>query len=98
MKKYYSDYVGHCARLYFNSDTMPSPVNNKVSYNNYIAVSNALDKYEKDQALVIRFVYTADSLPKAVNEICINRGLKTEAVWYMIQAFERDVALERGLI
>ena len=42
MKKYYSDYVGHCARHYFNSDTMPSPVNNKVSYNNYIAVSEGV--------------------------------------------------------
>ncbi len=98
MKKYYSDYVGHCARFYFNTDTTPSPVEKKVEYNNYVAVSNVLDRYEKDVALMIRYAYTSESIPKAIGEISARKKCKPEAVWYTIQTFEKDVATERGLL
>lgn len=99
MRKYYSDYVRHCARLYFSIDAMPSPLQDKVRYNNYIAVSNVLDRYEKDTTLFLRLIYTSEeNLPKMVERMAINNGCKTEALWYIIQTFEKDVAIERGLL
>ena len=98
MKKYYSDFVGHCARHYFNTDTTPNPVTQKVDYNNYVAVSNVLDRYDKAIAQMIRYVYTAESIPKAVTEISTRKMCKPEVIWYTIQTFEKDVAIERGLL
>ena len=99
MRKYYSDFVRHCARLYFNTDAMPSPLQDKVRYNNYIAVSNVLDRYEKDTTLFLRLIYTSEeNLPKIVERTAINKECKSEALWYIIQTFERDVAVERGLL
>lgn len=99
MRKYYSDFVSHCARLYFNTDTIPSPLADKVKYNNFIAVSNVLDGYSTEDVVFLRRVYTSeDSLPKNVERTAINRGCKSEALWYIIQTFERDVAVERGLL
>jgi hypothetical protein len=99
MRKYYSDYVRHCARLYFSIDAMPSPLQDKVRYNNYIAVSNVLDRYDKDTTLFLRLIYTSEeNLPKMVERMAISKGCKTEALWYIIQTFEKDVATERGLL
>lgn len=99
MRKYYSDYVRHCARLYFSIDAMPSPLQDKVRYNNYIAVSNVLDRYDTDTKLFLRLIYTSEeNLPKMVGRMAINKGCKTEALWYIIQTFEKDVATERGLL
>lgn len=99
MRKYYSDYVRHCARLYFNQEVMPSPLAERVRYNNYIAVSNVLDRYDTDTKLFLRLIYTSEeNLPKIVERTAINKGCKTEALWYIIQTFEKDVAIERGLL
>lgn len=99
MRKYYSDYIRHCTRLYFNSDAMPSPIAERVKYNNYIAVSNVLDRYDKDTTLFLRTIYTSEeNLPKNVERTAISKGCKTEALWYIIQTFEKDVAIERGLL
>lgn len=99
MRKYYSDFVRHCARLYFSLDAIPSPLQDKIKYNNYIAVSNVLDRYETDTKLFLRLIYTSEeNLPKNVERTAIKKGCKTEALWYIIQTFERDVAVERGLL
>ena len=98
MRKHYSDYVRHCTRLYFNTDTTPNPLNDKVKYNNYISVSNVLDRYDSKTACMLREVYTSEIIPKAVDKYATKEGCKSEEIWYMIQRYEKDVAVERGLL
>lgn len=97
MKKFYSEYVGHCARFYFSKADTPS-VNDRVNYNNFISVSNVLSKYDTEKQNLLRFIYTSPSVIHAVHEYSASKGVTNEEVWYAISAFERDVAQERGLL
>ena len=97
MKKYYSEYVGHCARFYFSKSDTPS-VSDRVNYNNFISVSNVLSKYDTERQNMLRFIYTSPSVIRAVHEYSGSKGIPSEEVWYAISAFERDVATERGLL
>ena len=98
MKKYYSEYVGHCARFYFRTDRIHSPSESRVDYNNFISVSNVLDRYDAKICNLLRFVYTADKLLEAVSEYSFKNNTSREEVWYTIQKFEKEVAVERGLL
>ena len=98
MKKYYSEYIGHCARFYFRTERVPLPTENRVDYNNYISISNVLDRYDSSKINLLRFIYTADNIPAAVNEYCVGNRMNREEVWYTIQKFEKEVAIERGIL
>lgn len=97
MKKFYSDYVGHCSRYYFSTDETPS-VNDRVNYNNFISVSNVLAKYDTAKENLIRFVYTSVTIMKGVQDYAFKNNLRNEEVWYVVMNFEKDVATERGLL
>lgn len=98
MRKFYSDYVKHCTRFYFKAEALPSPINNKVDYNNYVSVSNVLDKYDKTTIALLRTVYSYDIFPKGVEEYATKHGIKSDAIWFIVQKYEKDVAIERGLL
>lgn len=98
MRKFYSDYVRHCTKFYFRSENTPSPLTSRVDYNNYASVSNVLAKYDKEVICMLRSVYTAEAVPRAVDEYAKLRKKKSEEVWYLIQKYEREVATERGLL
>ena len=98
MRKYYSDYVRHCTKLYFNLEATPSAISDRVVYNNYVSVSNVLDRYDTATINLIRFVYTSESIVKAVDEFALKSKAKPETLWYIIQTYEKDVAIERGLL
>lgn len=98
MRKYYSEFVKHCARFYFSAPAMPNSLSDRVNYNNYVSVSNVLAKYEKDAQNIIRQAYTTDYITKTVENIAKQRSCTSESVWYIIQKFEKDVAIERGLL
>lgn len=97
MKKFYSEYVGHCARFYFSKADTPS-VNDRVNYNNFISVSNVLSKYDTERQNLLRFIYTSPSLIRAVHEYSATKNMNSEEVWYIIMNFEKEVAKERGLL
>lgn len=98
MRKYYSDFVRHCTRLYFDLEVSPSPIVERAKYNNYIAVSNVLDHYDAETVLFLKQAYSSDNFTKTVQAIAVKKGCKTEALWYTIQAYEKEVAIERGLL
>lgn len=98
MRKYYSDYVRHCARYYFSKELIPKPLEERVNYNNYISVANVLDRYSVEVFNMLKFIYTSEMIPRAVDKYASETGFKTEEIWYNIQRFERDVAVERGLL
>ena len=98
MRKYYSDFVRHCTRMYFDIDSIPSPIVERVKYNNYSAVSNVLDKYDTATVMFIKQVYMSENITRTVQEIAVRKGCKTEALWYTIQGYEKEVAIERGLL
>lgn len=98
MRKYYSEFVKHCARFYFASSAMPSSLSDRVNYNNYVSVSNVLAKYDTDTQNIIRQAYTTDYITKTVESIARQRSCNSEQIWYIIQKFEREVAIERGLL
>ena len=98
MRKYYSDYVKHCTRFYFKTEAMPSPINSKVDYNNYVSVSNVLDKYDKSTISMLRTIYAYEIFPKGVDEYSAKNGIDRDTIWNIIQKYEQDVARERGLL
>lgn len=98
MRKYYSDFVRHCTKFFFSRDSIPNPLTEKVNYNNYISVSNVLDRYKTEVFNMIRFVYTSDAIPRAVDEYSRLNNVTREEMWYTVQKYEKEVAIERGLL
>lgn len=98
MRKYYSDFVRHCTRFYFSRTSVPNPTSDRVNYNNYISVSNVLDRYTSEAFNLIRRVYEAESMPKEVTAYAKDNRCTTEEVWYTVQRYEKEVAIERGLV
>lgn len=98
MKKYYSDYVRHCTRQYYNLQSAPSAINDRVTFNNYISVSNVLDKYTTADQVLLKSIYTSESMQKSVEQYAFKMGVKSEQIWYIIQTYEKLVAIERGLL
>ena len=97
MRKYYSDLVRHCTRFYFSKESAPSALTSRADYNNYISVANVLDKYSLEEKLILKQVYQSESTIRAVNAIR-NEKWNTESIWYLIQKYEREVAMERGIL
>lgn len=98
MRKHYSDYVRYCTRLYFNLESSPSPIVERVKYNNYISVSNVLDHYDTETILFLKQAYSSENLTKTITEVAVKKGCKPDALWFTIQNYEREVAIERGLL
>lgn len=98
MRKYYSDFVRHCTRHYFSTEDTPSILTSRGQYNNYISVSNVLSHYDPEKVIMIKYIYTSDSTAKAVSEISRSRHINSEEIWYIIQTYEREVAIERGIL
>ena len=98
MRKYYSDYVRHCTRYYFYQEKAPSPISDRVSYNNYAAVSNVLGKNPPEVVGMIRMLYQADSMVQAVEDYSKISNIKIPVIWHTVQNYEKEVAIERGLI
>lgn len=98
MRKFYSEYVKHCARFFFTRDFPPSSVENRVDYNNYVSVSNVLSRYDARFVNIVRLAYTSPTIQEAVNEYSVKNNCTREELWYIIQKFEKEVAIERGLL
>lgn len=98
MKKFYSDYIRHCTKQYFNLASAPSAINDRVTYNNYVSVANVLERYDTQTTNLLRFVYTGESIQKAVDEYASRARCKSEQIWYIVQTYEKEVAIERGLL
>lgn len=98
MRKYYSDYIRHCTRFYFYIEKSPSEIKDKVSYNNYVAVSNILSDYPTATVNMLRTLYLADSMVQAVNEYSDLTKMPTQQIWHTVQNYEKQVAIERGLV
>jgi hypothetical protein len=98
MKKYYSDYIRHCTRRYFDLASAPSVLSDRVEYNNYVSVSNVISKHEVAVQNLLRYVYTSETVQTGVNTYCKQQSRKAEEIWYIIQSYEKEVAIERGLL
>ncbi len=98
MRSYYSSYAAHCARYYFHLDGRRVDTRRKSNVENYNAVVRALQQFNDTEKDYLRRLYTADYIEAEVYRFKELQHIKPGYFWKLINAFEKAVAKNRGLI
>lgn len=97
MRSYYSDYIQHCMRFYarhphpkFHSDT---------DKQNWYASENALKGFSDNERDILLFIYReSDTISNNVYRASVERNIKQDKIWALINELEHKIAKRRGLI
>lgn len=96
-KAFYSDFANHCLRFYTRHK---DPVfHNEVDKRNWEVCEEVLSKYPDREREILTFVYyEGDTIADNVYKIALAKGVAQDSVWKLVNALEREIALQRGLI
>lgn len=97
MRTYYSEYIRHCMRFYarhphpkFHSDA------DKLNWN---ACDSAMRSFTDSEKDILMTVYReGDTIPDNIYKVSVNRNIKQDSVWKLVNELERKVAKRRNLI
>lgn len=97
MKTYYSDYIQHCMRFYARH---PHPdFHSDVDKQNWCACEYALRGFTDNARDMLLCVYReGDTIPDNVYKVSIDRHIKQDTIWKLINELERKIAKRRNLI
>lgn len=97
MRTFYSEYVQHCMRFYARH---PQPkFHSDADKQNWNACKNAMEGFTDSERDILMTVYReGDTIPDNVYKICVDRNLKQNTVWKLINELEHRVAKRRNLI
>ena len=97
MRTFYSEYVQHCMRFYarlsnpkFRSDA---------DKQNWNACDSAMKEFSDTDRDILMAVYSnGDTIPDNVYKVSVDRNIKQDVIWKLINELERKVAKRRNLI
>lgn len=97
MRTFYTEYVQHCMRFYarhshpkFRSDA------DKLNWN---ACDNAMKGFTPSEVEILMFVYReGDTIPDNIYKVSVDRNIKQDIVWKLVNELERKIAKRRVLI
>jgi len=97
MKTFYSEYVQHCMRFYARH---PRPkFRSDADKQNWNACDNALKGFTDKERDILMAVYReGDTIPDNVYKLSVDRNIKQDTIWKLINELERKVAKRRNLI
>lgn len=97
MKTFYSEYVQHCMRFYARH---PNPkFHSDADKQNWNACESAMKGFTDSERDILMTIYRdGDTIPDNVYKISIDRNLKQNTVWKLINELERKIAKRRNLI
>lgn len=97
MRKYYSEFVGHCVRFYVRNLTIKY-YRSKADELNYLAVKDCFEELSAEDKDIITECFIAKDFPAQVKEVAKRNALTESKVWEKIGDFEESVAKRRGII
>lgn len=97
MKTFYSEYVQHCMRFYARH---PNPkFRNDADKQNWNACDSAMKGFtDKEQDILMTVYREGDTIPDNVYKVSVDRNIKQDTIWKLINELERKVAKRRGLL
>lgn len=97
MRTYYSDYIQHCMRFYARH---PRPkFHSNADKQNWYACESALRGFTDSERDILLFVYReGDTIPDNVYRASVDRNIKQDTIWKLINELERKIAKRRNLI
>jgi len=97
MRTFYSEYVQHCMRFYARH---PRPkFRSDADKQNWNACDNALKGFTDKERDILMAVYReGDTIPDNVYKLSVDRNIKQDTIWKLINELERKVAKRRNLI
>ena len=97
MKTFYSEYVQHCMRFYARH---PRPkFHSDADKQNWLACDSALKGFSFSEVDILITVYReGDTVPDNIYRISVERSIKQDSIWKLVNEFERKVAKRRNLI
>lgn len=94
--KYYVPYVRHCVRYYLANRERPA-FDNPVSQSNWESVDKTLSQFETQEQQILKAAYRDGLTDTAVYTVSDNYRIPHTKVWVLINQFEKEVAINRGL-
>ena len=97
MKTFYSEYVQHCMKFYARH---PNPKFwSDADKLNWYACDSAMKGFtDKEQDILMTVYRECDTIPDNVYEVSVDRNIKQDTIWKLINELERKVAKRRGLL
>ena len=95
MRTFYSEYVQHCMRFYARH---PRPkFRSDADKQNWNACDSAMKGFTDKEQDILMTVYR-DTIPDNVYKVSVDRNIKQDTIWKLINELERKVAKRRNLI
>ncbi len=97
MRTYYSDYIRHCMRFYARH---PHPkFHSDAEKRNWYACENALKRFTDTEKDILLFIYReGDIVSDNVYRVSVDRNIKQDSIWTLINKLEQQIAKKRGLL
>ena len=96
-RRWLTKYVQHCMRFYARH---PRPkFHSDADKQNWYACENALRGFTDSERDILLFVYReGDTIPDNVYRASVDRNIKQDTIWKLINELERKIAKRRNLI
>lgn len=97
MRTYYSEYIQHCMRFYTR---YPHPkFHSNADKQNWYACESVLRGFTDSERDILLFIYReGDTIPDNVYRASVDRNIKQDTIWKLINELERKIAKRRNLI
>lgn len=97
MRTFYSDYIQHCMRFYARH---PHPkFRSDADKQNWYACENALKSFSDSDREILLFIYReGDTISDNVCRVSVDKNIKQDSIWALIDDLGRKIAKRRGLI
>lgn len=97
-KPFYSDYVRHALRFYSRNLSL-AKFKKGTDKSNWLACHHVIQTYsERDRDILVYVYGSYDTLADNVYEVSRKYSINQSIIWDMMKEFEREIAVERGLI
>ena len=94
--KYYVPYVRHCVRYYLANRERPA-FDNPVSQYNWESIDKTLSQLDTHERQILEDAYRDGLTDTAVYTVSDHYRIPHTMVWVLINKFEKEVAINRGL-
>lgn len=97
MRTYYSEYIQHCMRFYARH---PHPkFHSDADKQNWYACEHALKGFTDADRDILLFIYReGDTIPDNVYRVSVQKNIKQDKIWALVNELEHKIAKRRSLI
>lgn len=98
MRNYYSDYVGHMMRQYLKLKDDTAEEISETTAINIRVCADCLKRLPETERSILLSVYSTSPLRQGVLYASETQNIREISVWAIVKNFEKEAAIERGLI